>query len=213
MMGMNWKRSLRRWRQEFRSVWCRLTAFHRIVLGILLALVAAYVGRQKMMDPLEVQVRELRESLQKQSVPSQVPAPEKDAQTQAALQQAEKAGRNIKDLLKQVRAAEQASALRLDASQTEAGAWVVERATQCGLRIRDNHDVETGLLYEMQGRFESVYRLLSAMDRAPFIWSVSELMIELEELEHKKAEELVNVSPLLSLRFVLQFQPYQREGR
>jgi preprotein translocase subunit SecD len=213
MSAKNLFRLLRGWHQEFMRGWLRLTGFHRMVLGLLLSLGLIYAVQTKRLDPLKKKVDALRQELQDQSVPVVVGTAEQDAQVQASLRKAETYDEQIKVLQRSVRAAEKTTHLRLDASQAEARAWVVECATKNGLRICENRAVERGSFFEMQGRFESVYRLLGALDQAPFIWRVHELAIALEGLDQKKGEELVNVPPLLRLRFILQLQTYRREGR
>lgn len=72
------RRQLRAWREDFLAVWGRLTTFHRVALGICLAIAIIYAGREWWTDPLQAQVNAARTEFQESDPPSPIPTIETD---------------------------------------------------------------------------------------------------------------------------------------
>jgi translation initiation factor IF-2 len=72
------RRQLRAWRQEFGGMWGRLRSFHRVALGITLAMGVMLGGRPYLYDTLKAAVREKREALKKMDAPESIPRPDDD---------------------------------------------------------------------------------------------------------------------------------------
>jgi len=68
------RRALRQWKREFLAFWGRFTAFHRIVIGILLAMGIVFLARTRVIDPLERDLATEHKTLADKGVPARVPA-------------------------------------------------------------------------------------------------------------------------------------------
>lgn len=209
------KRALQGWQQEFSAFWGRLTAFHRMVIGMVIALVLVGYGQKKMLNPLEQKVQTIRDRQMENALLSQVPAPAEDDQTQVMRLRAQGLAAQLIKTQQQVRAAEDESEWHLDATATDANAWLVACATRCGVRVCENREADgtdsMRTFYKMSGRFEAVYQLLQRIDQAPFFCVIEEMALQLDGLAAKKIDELIDAPSLLNIHFTLQFKPYTRE--
>ena len=90
------RRAFRQWTNEWLGFWGRFTAFHRIVCGIVLAMVIVFGSRRQFMDARKLAVSELRSELIELGAPETVLPPDQDEEVQQAELQAESLQRSLK---------------------------------------------------------------------------------------------------------------------
>jgi len=78
------KRTMRGWKEDIQNTWGLLKTFHRIALGITLGIVAVYVARVNLLDPLQAELARKHKAMDQKGVPFVVPAAEEDNEIQKA---------------------------------------------------------------------------------------------------------------------------------
>jgi hypothetical protein len=203
------RRSLRQWKREFLAFWGRFTAFHRIVIGILLAMVLVFAARARLLDPLDHDLAALYKELADNGIPVQVPLAETDETILEEVLRAENLERSLENLGAQLDQAEDATQYRLGASKADADSALLGLAGRHGLRVLKNLTADAptdgpvpaaASAYELAGRFAAIHGFLEAVSREPFLWELREVSIGLQD----EAEAFGGgAAPLLVLRFKL----------
>lgn len=211
------RRALRQWKREFSVFWGRFTAFHRIVIGMLLAMAIVFGARSRLLDPLEQTLAAERKALADKSVPARVPLPEQDEVIAEETLRAENLQRSIENLTGELAHLEAASHFRLDASKADANAALLALASQRGLHVLKNTTVEpspdggvatVASRYELAGRFGGIYGFLDDMQRQPLLWQLRDVSIALLN----EQDALSGGTPTLVLRFTLILHLYRGGG-
>jgi len=200
------RRALRQWKREFLAFWGRFTAFHRIVIGILLAMGIVFLARTRVIDPLERDLATEHKTLADKGVPARVPAPEEDEDIQEETLRAENLQRSLKKRTAELKAAEASSPYRLDAGKaapTAAEAGPVPTAAEAS-------PVPTAAAaYELAGRFASIYGFLDDARREPLLWELRDVSIALANESDAFGG---SGAPPLVLRFTLVLHLYRGGG-
>jgi hypothetical protein len=136
------RRAFRQWGREFLQFWGRFTAFHRIVIGIMLALVIVFTARSRLLDPLGRKVAAEHKTLADKSVSARVPLPEQDATIAEETLRSENLRRSIANLGGELARAEAVSAFRLNASKADANAALLSLSGKRGLHVLKNLPLE-----------------------------------------------------------------------
>lgn len=202
------RRALRQWKREFLAFWGRFTAFHRIVMGIMLAMGIVFVARTRVLDPLESELEGLRKELSEKSIPSRIPEPEQDETVQEERLREESLVRSLENHEAALAETEAASLLRLDASWADANALLLDLASQHKLRLKKTPAESPGdgpvptaaSACELEGSYAAIYAFLDRMQREPLLWELRDVSIELLKSTDAFGG---SVSPLLALRFTL----------
>jgi hypothetical protein len=220
------RRALRQWKREFLAFWGRFTAFHRIVIGILLAMGIVFLARTRVIDPLERDLATERKTLADKGVPARVPAPEEDEDIQEETLRAENLQRSLKKRTAELKAAEASSPYRLDAGKADASAALLALAGRHGLHVLKNAPTaaEAGPVptaaeaspvptaaaaYELAGRFASIYGFLDDARREPLLWELRDVSIALANESDAFGG---SGAPPLVLRFTLVLHLYRGGG-
>jgi hypothetical protein len=214
------RRALRQWKREFLAFWGRFTAFHRIVIGILLAMGIVFLARTRVIDPLERDLATEHKTLADKGVPARVPAPEEDEDIQEETLRAENLQRSLKKRTAELKAAEASSPYRLDAGKADASAALLALAGRHGLHVRKNaaapaaagDPVPTATAasaYELAGRFASIYGFLNDVRREPLLWELRDVSIALANESDAFGG---SAAPPLLLRFTLVLHLYRGGG-
>lgn len=214
------RRALRQWKEEFLSVWLRCTAFHRIVLGIVLAMGLVYGARVRVLDALSAEVEALSQELGEKGVPQRVPPPETDDELQQETFRAESLRESIETWTAELETAEAEAGIHLDASMSDAHATLLKMANRHGVRVHSKgptnnpqHDAPrvAASAYEIRGRFPAVFAFLSGLSDAPLLWEFQQIDIELlGGADGMLAAASGGASPDLALRFHLLLHLYRR---
>ena len=217
------RRALRQWKSEFMTVWLRLTAFHRIALGMIVAMGLIYGARVRLLDPLTAEVDELHEQLQDKGVPTPVPAIETDDELQQEQFRAESLRESLETWRAELATLEAASALQLDADEADAHAALLALANRQGVRVHaksavpgasDNAGRITRSAYTMRGRFPALFAFLGGLRDVPLLWELDAIHIELPPgAEDASTGVATGGAPELTLRFHLLLHHYERGGR
>lgn len=202
------RRALRQWKREFLAFWGRFTAFHRIVMGIVLAMSIVFVVRTRVLDPLESELVGLQKELSDHSIPSRIPEPDQDETVQEERLREESLSRSLKTHEAALAETVAASLLRLDASWADANALLLDLASQHKLRLKktpaespDDGPVPTAAsACELEGNYAAIYAFLVRVQQEPLLWELRDVSIELLKSTDEHGGP---VSPLLALRFTL----------
>jgi hypothetical protein len=212
------RRAVRQWKREFLAFWGRFTAFHRIVIGILLAMGVVFGARSRMLDPLDRELAAERELLADKGVPARVPAPEEDEEIQEETLRAENLRRSLENRSAELAAIEASSPYRLDAGKADANAALLALAGRHGLHVLKNASApaaEGGPVptassaYELAGRFASIYGFLDDVRREPLLWKLRDVSIALANESDAFGG---SGAPPLVLRFTLVLPLYRGGG-
>ncbi|MGI6496555.1 MAG: hypothetical protein ACOX5G_10810 [Kiritimatiellia bacterium] len=213
------RRALRQWKREFLAFWSRFTAFHRIVIGILLAMGVVFLARTRMLDPLERELAAVRKELADKGVPARVPSADADEEVQQELLRAENLRRSIENQMGELAAIEATTDLRLDAGKADAHAALLAMAGRHGLRVLKNAAAEPpaggtipveASTYELAGRFASIYGFLDDVRRGPILWELRDLSIVLLDEGDRPGGA---AAPPLKLGFTLVLRRYDGGGK
>ncbi|MDR1491409.1 MAG: hypothetical protein LBT05_01615 [Planctomycetaceae bacterium] len=79
------RRQLRIWKNDFLSVYLRLTTFHRTVVGLLLALAMIMAARHYWLNPLLTEIKTAKDKYEASNPPDILTTPENDAEIQDVL--------------------------------------------------------------------------------------------------------------------------------
>ncbi len=208
------RRALRQWKREFLTFWGRFTAFHRIVIGILLAMGVVFAARTRVLDPLDKELAAARKKLSDKNVPARVPSPMEDDEIQQEMLRAENLERSLENQLGELAAIESATDLRLNVSKADAHAALLAMAGRHGLRVLKNAADEpptdgavptVASAYELAGRFTSIYGFLADVQREPVLWELRDVSLG---LLHEDDMFSASAAPLLVLRFTLVLHLY-----
>jgi hypothetical protein len=209
------RRALREWKQEFLTVWLRLTAFHRIVLGIVLGMLLVYGARSSVLDPLQQELDDIRNNLEAKGVPAHVPRPEDDDDVQQETLRAENLQRSIDERLAELVTAEAGTRFDLSATHSDAEATLLALANRHGLRVQENRAMEadkTGTVpaslsaYVLHGSFHALFAFLEAFPDEPLLWELRDIEIETGAAATATAGLQ---TPMLSFRFRLRLARYR----
>jgi hypothetical protein len=212
------RRALRQWKREFLTFWGRFTAFHRIVIGILLAMGIVFVARTRVLDPLDKKLADERKALADKGVPAHVPSPEDDEEIQEETLRAENLRRSLENRAAELKTVEASSPYRLDAGKADANAALLALAGRHGLHVLKNAPMPAAAggpvataasAYELAGRFAAIYGFLDDVRREPILW-------ELRDVSIAPANESDAfggpATPPLVLRFTLVLHLYRGGG-
>ncbi|NCC52171.1 MAG: hypothetical protein EOM20_13270 [Spartobacteria bacterium] len=203
------RRSARQWKKEFLSFWGRFSAFHRIVIGILLAMGIVYLARSRALDPLAEELEATRKELADKGRATPPPAPEQDEVIQEELLRVENLRRSLENRGVELAGLEAGSAYRLDAGKADANAALLAMAGRRGLHVLKNAPVDlpepgavpaVAMAYELAGRFASIYGFLEDVRREPLLWELQGISIS---LLNETASYGGAVAPALVLHFTL----------
>jgi hypothetical protein len=212
------RRALRQWKREFLSFWGRFTAFHRIVIGILLAMGVVFLARTRVLDPLDHELAAERETLVEKGVPVRVPSPADDEDIQEETLRTENLRRSLENRTAELAAIEASSVYRLDAGKADANASLLAIASRHGVHVLKQTPTEaptggplsmTASVYELAGRFPAIYGFLDDVRREPLLWELTDVSIAL--LKEGSSSTIVSVPPLV-LRFTLILHLYRGGG-
>ncbi|AKJ64836.1 hypothetical protein [Kiritimatiella glycovorans] len=212
------RRALRQWKREFLTFWQRFTAFHRIIIGIVLAMGVVIAARTKVLDPLDRELAAERKTLADKGVPVTVPAPADDPEIQEEELRAENLQRSLQDRAAELAEVEKTSAYRLDAGKADANAALLALAGRHGLHVLKNTAVESpgdapvptvASAYELAGRFGAIYGFLDEARREPLLWELRDVSIGL--LRESDGFGGATAPPLV-LRFTLVLHLYGGGG-
>jgi hypothetical protein len=182
------RRALRQWKREFLTFWGRFTAFHRMVIGILLAMGIVFLARTQVLDPLDRELAAERKMLADKGVPARVPAPEDDEDIQEETLRAENLQRSLENRTAELKAVEASSPYRLDAGKADANAALLALAGRHGLHVLKNAPMSAAeggpvataaSAYELAGRFAAIYGFLDDARREPLLWELRDVSIAL----------------------------------
>ncbi len=132
------RRALRQWKSEFLAFWGRFTAFHRIVIGIIMAMSVAYAARSHMLDPVDRELVAARKALVDKKIPARVPLPEQDEVIQEETLREENLRRSLENRSAELAGIESGSMYRLNAGKAEANAALLAIISRHGLRALRN---------------------------------------------------------------------------
>lgn len=163
------RRAFRQWTNEWLGFWGRFTAFHRIVCGIVLAMVIVFGSRRQFLDARKLAVSELRSELIELGAPETVLPPDQDEEVQQAELQAESLQRSLKR--EQAETREQLVEMNmLGRSSARATIDVIaEQIAANNLHVRSSAPTECDgefplericRSYEIAGAFDSVHDFL-----------------------------------------------------
>jgi len=181
------RRALREWRREFLTVWLRLTAFHRMVLGIVLGMLLVSGARNSVLDPLTRELNDLSKTLEGRAIPANVPEPDEDEEVLQERLRAENLRRSVEARQTELANAESGTRYVLAATHSDAEAALLVLANRHGLRVQENRAMEmdrTGFVhtsmsaYLLRGTFDSVFSFLEAFPAEPFLWALRDIRIE-----------------------------------
>ena len=211
------RRALRQWQREFLAFWGRFTAFHRIVIGIVLAMFVVFAVRTRVLDPMDRELAALQKELASKGVPVRVPAPEMDEVIQEETLRAENLGESLQRLGAELAQVEASSPFRLQAGKADGHSALRGLAGRRGLHVRKNAPAEAptdgpvpaaASEYELVGRFAAIHGFLDDMRREPLLWEMRDVSIDLLNGSAPSG----GAAPLLVLRFKL-VQHLYRGGR
>lgn len=155
------RRQLRGWKRDFLGMWGRLRSFHRVALGILLAIVLSRAAIYYPINPLKDEIAVAQEALVESEAPETVTLREDDVE----IQELELKNEGLEQGMPARRAKmQEAIAKWPDFSKANKGAILAEFGeliTQSGLTRLQFHDDEAGPLEpeeEETGRGRSVRR-------------------------------------------------------
>ncbi len=212
------RRAWRQWEREFLTFWGRFTAFHRIVIGILLAMGIVSAARSRLLDPLDRELAAARKDLADKGVPARVPTTEEDVVIQEESLRAENLRRSIENRTAELAAAEATSAYRLAAGKADANAALLALAGRHGLRVLKNRPADlaqagavpgTASTCELAGAFAAIYGFLQDVRREPLLWELRDVSLAL--LNEQEAFGGAAAPPLV-LRFTLILHLYRGDG-
>ncbi|MDR1613913.1 MAG: hypothetical protein LBT97_14220 [Planctomycetota bacterium] len=135
------RRTVRGWKRELLSFYGRFNTFHRMVVGIILAMGMVYCSRRFLLDPGRKDMRAIENRLKEDSVPDVVPQIDTDKELQDALLRAETREKQLAEFQERLAAAEAGSRFNLDASPSDADAALYALAISCGLRVHQTGPV------------------------------------------------------------------------
>ncbi len=217
------RRVLRQWKSEFMAVWLRLTAFHRIVLGMILAMGLVYASRVRVLDPLTVEVDALHAQLRDKGVPARVPTIEADDDLQQEQLRAESLRESLETWTRELAAQESESGLQFDAGESDAHAALLTLANRHGVRVhaksplpqaQGNAGRMAASAYTLRGRFPALFAFLSGLRDVPLLWEIQQVQLEFSGgSDGMSAASDGSVSPELNLRFHLVLHRYQEGER
>lgn len=212
------RRALRQWSREFLTFWGRFTAFHRIVIGIVLAMGIVFGARSHLLDPLDRELAAKRKVLTDKGVTARVPPPEQDEDVQKETLRAENLRRSLENRATELASAEAASAYRLDARKADANAALLALTSRHGLHVLKNTSApapEEGPVpvaasaYELAGTFAAIYGFLEDMRREPLLWTLHDVSLV---LSNENDVFGISAAPPLVLRFTLILHLYHGGG-
>lgn len=184
------RRALRQWKREFLAFWERFTAFHRIVIGILLAMGIVFVARARLLDPLERELAALLKDLDEKGVPALVPEPAQDETIQEDILRAENLRRSLETHAAALAAVEAANRHRIGAAKADGNATLLGLAGRRKLRVRNNKPLEApadgpvpaaASVCELAGTYSAIYGFLDDMYREPLLWELRDMSIGLPD--------------------------------
>ncbi len=207
------RRQLRQWGRDFMSVWQRLTAFHRIVIGIIVAMVIVYVARMRVIDPLTEEVAGLSERLREAGAPITIPAIEHDQDLQQEQLRSENLLSSIAELEKLLAELEESAGIGRLGGMADAHAELLAIASRSRVRVRAKGSVTEnrseservlGSSYELSGSFPAIYAFLEGLRAAPLLWEIRAVELKLARPVdgHSTLEDEFG-SPELNLTFQL----------
>jgi hypothetical protein len=208
-MMRTFRRTLRQWKREFQSVWSRFTAFHRIVIGILLAMGVVFGARSRALDPLDRELSALRQELADKGIPAHLPLPAADGVVLEERVRAENLAQSLEHRARELERAEAAARFRLGAGHADATSALLALAGRHSLHVRRNVAVDpppggpvpmAASSYELAGRFPAIHRFLDDLRSEPLLWELRDVSIGL--LNGRDAFGGL-ASPTLLLRFTL----------
>lgn len=201
------RRALRQWKREFLAFWGRFTAFHRIVIGILLAMGIVFAARARLLDPLDRELAALLKDLDDKGVPALVPEPAQDETIQEEVLRAENLQRSLENHAAALAAVEAANRHRIGAAKADANATLLGLAGRRKLRVWKNMPLEApadgpvpaaASACELVGSYAAIYGFLDDVRREPLLWKLRDVSLELPE-----ADAGPGAAPGLVLRFTL----------
>lgn len=207
------RRALRGWKRELGAFWGRFNTFHRVVFGIVIAMLLVYGARHHLLDPLQKEVADARTELADAGVPDHVPTPEDDEEVQQARLKVENLRRSLENKKTELERDAKRSPYRLEAGESDANDAILRLATDCGLRLQKNEgpfdpELDAALptsayRYEMHGRFAALLAFLKAVEREPYLWRLRNVAIELLVAADGQTVLTAGGEPGLALRFEL----------
>ena len=209
------RRTLRQWKRELLSFWGRFNAFHRIVIGILLAMGIVFAARTRMLDQLEHDLAAERKTLSDDNVPAHVPLPEHDETIQEETLRMENLCRSLENRAAELTHAEKTSCFRIEAGKADANAALLAIAGRHGLHVLKNASTNVphagttpsaASAYELAGRFPSIYKFLEDVQREPLLWELCDVSVAL--LNESDAFNCSPAPPLV-LRFIMVLHLYR----
>jgi hypothetical protein len=204
------RRALREWKREFLAFWSKFSAFHRIVIAIILAMAIVYAARSRLFDPLQSELTATMVELDTRGVPLRIPDPHNDEVVQDERLRSENLRRSIENHAATLAVLEEESGLQLAAGRADANAALLEIAARHDLHVLKNSVLEapagnvvrsSAAEYELLGSFKSVYAFLQEIERAPYLWELQELSISRTQAENPGAAD--GDPALVRLRFTL----------
>jgi hypothetical protein len=202
------RRTLRGWKREFLQYWTKLSAFYRIVLGIILAMVFVAGGRSRFLDPRMRELDDVFETLQRRNVPEHVPTPETDPELEGDRIRLENLRESVEIRREELRAVEAVSPFRLDTRPADASTRLLALLNRNGLRVISNHAVTPPATltlpaaltaFEIRGSYEGILTFLHEFANEPLLWELRDFLLQ------APAE---SGSGSLHLSFTLHFTPY-----
>lgn len=195
------------------SVWQRLTAFHRIVIGIVVAMAIVYGARMRVLDPLTEDVAGLSERLRDAGAPSTIPSIEQDQDLQQEQLRSENLLSSIAELEKMLADLEDSAGIGRLGGMADAHAELLAIASRSRVRVRAKGSVNEnrseservlGSSYELSGSFPAIYAFLEGLRAAPLLWEIRKVELKLAQpIDGHSALEDQFGSPELNLNFQL----------
>lgn len=211
------RRAMRQWGREFLTFWGRFTAFHRIVIGIILAMGIVFGARSHLLDPRDRELAAKRKVLADKGIPAYVPSPELDEDVQKETLRAENLRRSLENRVAVLTEAEAVSDYRLTAGKADANAALLALASRHGLHVLKNTEAPepvaasvpvTASAYELAGTYPAIYSFLDDVQREPLLWRFRDLSLMLSN----GSEGTRAAAPVLVLRFTLVMHVYRGGG-
>lgn len=174
------KKQIKGWGDEFSRLWGRLKSFHRVALGIALAIGLVWLMRETTLDPLQKKLGTIEKSLSSLGVPQPVPPPEEDND----IQEQELRITNMEQTLAQAREKLEKTVLKMSplrkSQKSDAVAETYRLVTRAGLRVKSYSEPplkdsqKKSVLpvseheYVLEGSFDGIYHFLDSMNGFPW---------------------------------------------
>jgi len=217
------KKQLLGWKKEIGAAWGRLTTFHRVALGIFLAIFMVWAARTAAIDPLKKELNKKVNALSTAGVPAAVPAPEDDNDIQELSMRIEGFEKSLaaarEALMETVR---NRSPLRFE-QKSDAVAETYRLITKADVRVKtftetapDSGQGKSALpffehVYTTEGTFDGLYRFLASVDAYPWPCRLFRVEIDAAGGEDGKARSFGG-RPLIQMKFNhrLYYYTYER---